>query len=158
MKQVLWVMKVGSQGKGEHMPRDNRDVLEVLKSELRFLENGGYGASPRTKWRPQFILEDSPTCPNYGSKQDMLPCSECVLMSFVPRDCRTERIPCRHIALDVEGYTIDTFYRLGTLEELEAAWAGWLRKTVQQLEGESAQQPGEARALPPSHSAAVACG
>src|SRR5881398_1094343 len=96
------------------MPEDNRDVLEVLKSELRFVENGGYGASPRTRWRPQFILEDSPACPNYGSKQDMLPGSECVLMRFVPRDCCGVRIPCRHIALDVEGYTIDTFYRLGT--------------------------------------------
>jgi hypothetical protein len=149
MKQVRWAMKVRSQGKGEHMPGDNRDVLEVLKSELRFLENGGYGASATTKWRPQFILEDSPTCPNYGRKQDILPCSECVLMRFVPRDCRGERIPCRHIALDVEGYTIDTFYRLGTQEELEAAWADWLRKTIQRLEGESARQPrGSSRSSP----------
>jgi hypothetical protein len=140
------------------MPRDNRDVLEVLKSELRFLENGGYRVSPSTPRRPQFILEDSPTCPNCGSKEDMLPCSECVLMRFVPRDCRGERIPCRHIPLNVEGYTIDTFYRLGTQEELEAAVAGWLRKTIQRLEGESAQQQGESRAPKPGHSAAAAGG
>jgi hypothetical protein len=116
------------------MAGDHCDGLEILKSELRFLENGGYRASPGTRWRPQFILEDSPTCPNYGSKQDMLPCSECFWMRFVPQDCHGERIPCRHIPLNVEGYTTDTFYRLGTLEELEAAWAGWLRKTIKQKE------------------------
>jgi hypothetical protein len=138
------------------MPKDNRDILEVLTSELRFLENGGYRPSPRTQWRPQFIFEDSPTCLNYGRKQELLPCSECVLMRFVPQDCRGERIPCRHIPLDVKGYTIDTYYRLGTQEELEASVAGWLRKTIQRLEGEGTQQQGESCALKPSGTAAVA--
>ena len=105
------------------MQGDNRDALEILKSELRFLENGGYRESPRTTWRPQLIFEDSPTCLNYGSRQRLLPCSECVLMAFVPQDCRGERIPCTHISLDVEGYTIDTYYRLGTQEELEVGVA-----------------------------------
>jgi hypothetical protein len=76
-------------------------------------------------------------------------------MAFVPDDCRGERIPCRHIHLNAEGYTIDTFYRLGTPEELEVAWAGWLRKTMQRLEGESARLHGEACAPKPSYSAAV---
>lgn len=125
-------MKVRPQEKGERMSGDNRDVLETLESELCFVENGGYEASPRTTWRPKFILEDSPTCLNYGSAQRLLPCSECFWMRFVPQDCRGERIPCRHIPLNVEGYTIDTFYRLGTQEELEAAWSGWLRETIQQ--------------------------
>jgi hypothetical protein len=30
-------------------------------------------------------------------------------MAFVPQDWRGERIPCRHISFDVEGYTIDTY-------------------------------------------------
>ena len=81
------------------MQGENRDALEILKSELSFLENGGYRESPRTTWRPQLIFEDSPTCLNYGSRQRLLPCSECVLMAFVPEDCRGERIPCRHISL-----------------------------------------------------------
>jgi hypothetical protein len=138
------------------MSGENRDVLEVLKSEQCFLENGGYRASSRTQWRSRFIFEDSPTCPNYGSKQELLPCSECVLMRFVPGDCRGERIPCRHISLNVEGYTIDTFYRLGTPEELEAGVAGWLRKTIQRLEMESGQPQGESRAPKPNYSVAVA--
>ena len=117
------------------MPEDNRDVLEALKSELNFLENGGYKPSPRTQPRPPLIFEDSPTCQKYGCKQRLLPCSECVLMAFVPQDCRSERIPCRHISLNVEGFTIDTYYRLGTQEELEVNVANWLSKTIQRLEG-----------------------
>jgi len=138
VKQFLGIMEVSPEEKGEHMQGDNRYALETLESELRFLENGGYRESPRTTWRPQLIFEDSPTCLNYGSRQRLLPCSECVLMAFVPQDCRGERIPCRHISLDVEGYTIDTYYRLGTQEELEVGVAGRLRKTIQRLEGEGA--------------------
>jgi len=41
------------------MQKDERDLLEVLKFELKFLEQGGYGRSPRTPWRPQYIFEDS---------------------------------------------------------------------------------------------------
>ena len=98
------------------MANDNRDVLELLKSELAFLQKGGYRQSLRAPWRPQFIFEDSPTCINYGRKQRFLPCSECALLQFVPPDCREEAIPCRHISLNAEGYTIDTYYRMGTQE------------------------------------------
>lgn len=132
------------------MSGDNHDVLEILKSELSFLENGGYRVSPRTAWRPKSILEDSPACLNYGSIQRLLPCTNCTFMRFVPQDCCGERIPCKHIPLNVEGYTVDTFYRLGTQEELEVAWAGWLRNTIRRFEGESAQQPGESRAPKPA--------
>jgi hypothetical protein len=60
-------------------------------------------------------------------------------MQFVPLDCREEKIPCRHIPLNAEGYTIDTYYRLGTQEELEAAMANWLRETIQRLGQERLQ-------------------
>ena len=46
------------------MAQDEREVLELLKFELKFLEDGGYGRSPRTPWRPPFILEDSPNLMN----------------------------------------------------------------------------------------------
>lgn len=121
------------------MAKDNRDIVEVLKSELEFVEKGGYRQSLRAPWRPQFIFEDSPTCINYGRQQRFLPCSECALMQFVPLDCRGEKIPCRHIPLNAEGYTIDTYYRMGTQEELEAAVADWLRETSERLVQERAQ-------------------
>jgi hypothetical protein len=138
------------------MSGDNRHDPEILEGELSFLESGGYSESARTKWRPQFILIDSPTCLNYGSVQRLLPCSECFWIRFGPQDCSGERIPCQHIPLNVEGYTIDTFYRLGKREELEAAWAGWLRKTIRRPEVERAQQQGGPRAPKASQLAAVA--
>jgi hypothetical protein len=121
------------------MANDNRDILQLLKGELAFLESGGYRQSPRFPWRPQFFFEDSPTCINYGRKEGFLPCSECALMQFVPPDCREEKIPCRHIALNAEGYTVDTYYRIGTHEELEAALGSWLRETIRRLEQERAK-------------------
>jgi hypothetical protein len=124
------------------MANDDRHLLTVLKAELQFLEEGGYRHSLHAPWRPQFIFEDSPTCLNYRSSQKQRPCSECILMRFVPADCRGERIPCRHIPLNVAGYTIDTYYRLGTHEEVEAAVATWLRKAIEKLERESASSVG----------------
>ena len=64
------------------MANKKRDLLEVLRLELEFLENGGYRKV--YSWRPQFIFEDSPTCLNYGNPAARRPCSECVLMQLVP--------------------------------------------------------------------------
>lgn len=122
------------------MPSDDRDLLMVLKAELEFLEIEGYRHSLAAPWRPQFIFEDSPTCMNHGRRDNPLPCTECILMNFVPADCRNEKIPCRHIPLNLEGYTIDTYYRLGTYEEVEAAVVAWLHKTIKQVEQERGQR------------------
>ena len=65
------------------MQSDERDLLEVLKFELKFLEDGGYGRLPSARWRPQLIFEDSPTCMNFNSQEEG-PCSDCVLMQLVP--------------------------------------------------------------------------
>ena len=119
------------------MTSDDRDLLTVLKAELEFLEKGGYRQSPSARWRPQFIFEDSPTCINHGRTGVPRPCSECILMNLVPADCRNG-VPCRHIPLNAEGYTIDTYYRLGTQEEVEAAMVAWLRKIIEHLTALSA--------------------
>ena len=47
------------------MTKDKRDLLDVLKAELQFLEKGGYRHTARAEWRPQFIFQDSPTCLNF---------------------------------------------------------------------------------------------
>jgi hypothetical protein len=67
------------------MPRDDRNLLEVLKFELSFLEADGHGRSPREPWRAKLTLEDSPTCMNYDAKQHRQPCGECVLMHWYRR-------------------------------------------------------------------------
>jgi hypothetical protein len=123
------------------MPQDNRNLVETLKSELDFLNKGGYGRSPRTPWKPQLIFEDSPTCMNYDSKEDPRPCSECLLMQFVPSEFRGEKVPCRHIALNAEGQSIDSFYQYGTQSELEDSLRYWLEQTIARLEKQSSETP-----------------
>ena len=119
--------------------KDDRSLLEVLKFELEFLEQGGYGRLPREAWRPRFVFEDSPTCMNFNSK-DREPCDECLLMKFVPENARTEQAPCIHIPLSPAGETIASLYRTGTQQELEAALGGCLRATIRRLEAEKGKQ------------------
>ena len=121
------------------MAKDGRDLLEVLKFELDFLEQGGYGRLPRESWRPRFIFEDSPTCMNFNSK-DREPCEECLLMQFVPAEARTEQVPCTHIPLSLNGETLNSLYRTGTQQEIEEALGAWLRETIHRLEAEEAKQ------------------
>lgn len=118
------------------MQRDERDLLEVLKFELNFLEKGGYGRSPREPWRPQFIFEDSPTCMNYDCKEHPDPCSNCVLMQLVPPECRAEKIPCRHIPLDASGQTLDSLYRCEDQHKIEETVGNWLQSAIERLEEE----------------------
>jgi len=120
------------------MQKDERDLLDVLKFELQFLEDGGYGRSPSTPWKPQYIFEDSLTCMNYDSKENPSPCSNCVLMHLVPPNGRTEKIPCRHIPFNVSGETLDSLYRKSNQQEIEETVGGWLRTTIQHLEEERA--------------------
>ena len=116
------------------MANDERELLAVLKAELAFLELGGYRNTPTAQFRPQFVFEDSPTCLNFARTKDPRPCRECVMTSLVPADCLGEKFPCRHIPLNTAGFTIDTYYRLGTFEEAEAATRTWLRKIIASLE------------------------
>ena len=125
------------------MPKDDRNLLDVLKFELEFLEAGGYGRLPGQAWRPRFIFEDSPTCMNFSSK-DREPCSECILMQFVPENARTEQTPCIHIPLSPTGETIASLYRTGTQLELEEALGAWLRTTIRRMEAENVKKAASA--------------
>lgn len=120
------------------MQKDERDLLEVLKFELKFLADGGYGRSPRAAWRPQLIFEDSPTCMNFNSPEDPVACVDCVLIQLVPPEFRSEQIPCRHIPFDSSGETLDSLYRYGDQVEIEEVVGGWLRATIKRLEEERA--------------------
>jgi hypothetical protein len=115
------------------MVKDNQRLLDFLSSELKAIESGKYGTSERQPWRARLVFEDSPCCPNYGERERRVPCEECVLIDLVPKDRRREKVPCRFIPLNANGDTVDSLYRCGTQQELEAALAGWLRKTIQQI-------------------------
>jgi hypothetical protein len=116
------------------MPQDERDVLQVLKSELNFVQKGGYGRSPRDPFRAQLIFEDSPTCMNFDASDHPDPCTECFLIQFVPSDKRSERVPCRHIPLTPGGQTLLELYQSGTQSDMEGALAAWLSETIAQFE------------------------
>ena len=116
------------------MSSDERELLAVLKAELAFLEKGGYRNGPGARPRQKFVFEDSPTCLNFNRTKDPRPCRDCVMTTLVPADCLGEKFPCRHIALNEAGFTVDTYYRLGTFDEAEDAVRNWLRKKIADLE------------------------
>jgi len=117
---------------------DNRDLLEILRFELSFLEDGGYGRSPHSPWRAPSIFEDSPACPNFCDPARPHPCESCRLEDFVPESRRKESVPCRFIQLNEQGQTVDDFYRTGSQAELEQALARWLRAQIAKIEQERA--------------------
>lgn len=126
------------------MAQDRRDVLEVLKFELSFLLDGGYGRSPRTPWRAPAIFEDSPICPNFCDPARPHPCETCLLEQFVPEGQRSESIPCRFIPLTKGGQTIEDLYRTGNQVEMEEALANWLRAQIERIERERTAKAGAA--------------
>jgi len=120
------------------MRRDGCYLLKVLEFELLFLQKGGYGRlrSQGVSRRAPLIFEDSPICMNYDARVDHAPCSECLLMQFVPAERQSEQIPCRHVPLDAAGQTLDTLYTYGTELEIEEALETWLKSTIHRLEQE----------------------
>ena len=121
----------------------SQKILDVLKAELAFLEQGGYRAHPRYPWRPNFVFEDSPTCINFTDREERRPCSECHLIDLVPEDRRGAQYPCRHILLTSRSETVSSFYEWGTEEELETALGEWLRRTIREMEtGEKVEAQG----------------
>ena len=128
------------------MAHDNRDILDILRFELSFLLDGGYGRSPRTPWRAPAIFEDSPICPNFCDPARPHPCDSCLLEQFVPDGQRKESIPCRFIPLTKEGQTIEDLYRTGSQAEMEEALAKWLRAQIERIERERALSPNEGAA------------
>ena len=115
------------------MRTHDAEILKMFEFELAFLEEGGYGRSPRAPWRPSYAFEDSPTCLNFNDSNRPHPCRECTLMDLVPIQFRNESAPCRFIPLNDSGKTVDNFYRSGTQIELEEALACWLRKQIKRM-------------------------
>ena len=123
------------------MSKDKRHLVDVLKQELEFVEKGGYRHPSHAAWRPQFMLQDSPTCLNLNSDEFPTPCTDCVLMQVTPADSQLRKFPCRYIPLNERGETLDLLYRTGTLEETQAAFKNWLKSTIARLERQQAILP-----------------
>ena len=125
------------------MVKDDRDILELLKDELAFIEQGGYGRSVRTPWLPKSAFQDSLTCINYGYPFRAHPCDECQLVGFVDRDHRAEDVPCHYIPLNEAGETIADLEAQNNQAKLEATLKRWMRAKINEIE--AARASGEAR-------------
>ena len=116
------------------MSHNNRDILEILRFELQFLEEGGYACSSHAPWRAPYIFEDSPSCLNFKQSDRPHPCNECLLTQLVPPELREHDLPCRFIPLNDKGQTIDSLYRTGTHEEMVEALRDWLQREIRRIE------------------------
>jgi len=120
------------------MAKDDRDILEVLREELGFLEKGGYRGSARLPWLTKSIFQDSPTCINYGYPYRAHPCNECQLLEFVTPEDQKQWIPCHLIPLNERGETIDLL-QFGDEQKLKRALKDWLQSSINVIEEERSQ-------------------
>ena len=116
------------------MAIDDRDILELLRTELDFLEKGGYGRSVRTPWKATSPFRDSLTCVNYALPEKAHPCTECHLIDFVPTDKRREEVPCHAIPLNEAGDTVESLELENNQTKLEEALKQWMRTKIKQIE------------------------
>src|SRR5579872_1601703 len=120
--------------RGEVMSNNSRNLLELLRFELSFLEDGGYGRSLRAPWRASYIFEDSPTCLYFSEPSRPHKCDQCMLMQLVPAGFREEEVPCRYIPINSKGETVESLYRTCAQGEIEEAVGDWLRRQIKRLE------------------------
>ena len=114
------------------MSDDHRDLLEILRYELNFLEQGGYGQTA-SEGRPPSPFRDTQICLNFDDPLRAHACHECFLYDLVPEDARTENVPCHFIPLDPAGHRLIDFLKAGNTAELERALKIWLRRTIEEL-------------------------
>jgi hypothetical protein len=139
------------------MAKDDRNLLELLKDELAFVEQGGYGRSVRTPWREKSTFQDSLTCINYGYPYRAHPCNECHLVDFVSDDDRTKSIPCHHIPLNAAGDTIVDLENYDNQHKLEEEVKEWLRAKIKELEEKSSETPTQIQSLTPAPETTYCC-
>jgi hypothetical protein len=113
------------------MSNEKSQLLEKLKFELAFIEDGGYGRSVRTPRIPTSPFQDSPTCLNFGDPSHTHPCAACTLMQYVPESRKSEEVPCHHIPLDRDSRTVSTL----DANQAEEALKLWLHREIDRLEG-----------------------
>ncbi len=118
------------------MVPDQRNILELLQSELAFIEQGGYGRSVRTPWQDKSVFQDSLTCLNNSLPERIHPCSDCHLLEFVSPEKRGSEVPCHSIRLNSRGETIEDLQAKDNQSKLEHEVSGWLRKTIKRLSTE----------------------
>jgi hypothetical protein len=118
------------------MATDDRDILEILKDELVFIEQGGYVRSVRTPWLPKSVFQDSLTCLNYGYPYRAHPCAECRLLDFVEPQDRSQPVPCHFIPLNDAGKKLEELELEGNESLTINTVKKWLQSKISQIEAE----------------------
>jgi hypothetical protein len=121
------------------MTTDERDILELLKEELDFIEKGGYGRSVRTPWQNKSTFQDSLSCLNYGYAYRAHPCNKCHLLEFVSPENQSKEVPCHFIPLNIGGETIEDLELKENQAELEREVSRWLRARIKEIEERNQQ-------------------
>jgi len=116
------------------MTNDDRNILELLKDELNFIEKGGYGRSVHIPWMRKSTFQDSLTCINYGYPHRIHPCNECHLLDFVSPEHQSTEIPCHYIPLNEAGETIYDLEADANDARLARKVSDWLRARIEELE------------------------
>ena len=121
------------------MTQNDRNILEILKQELDFIEKGGYGRSVRTPWLAKSVFQDSLSCLNYGYPYRAHSCAECQLIDFVGSEDRSQMVPCHSIPLNEAGDTIEKLELEGNESRTANAVRRWLEAKISQIESERAK-------------------
>jgi hypothetical protein len=129
-------------GRYDAMTKDDRDLLDLLKGELAFINQGGYGRSVRTPWLPKSAFQDSLTCINYGYPYRAHPCNECHLLDFVAPNHQAEEVPCHFIPLNETGQTIEELEQQNEQARIETLLRKWLQARIGELEAQQANTTG----------------
>ena len=120
------------------MTQDPREVLQILRYELNYLEQGGFDRS-REMLGPESPFQGSYACINFNDPLQAHACRECRLFQFVPDSKKTEELPCHHILLGDSGETIDRLIEKNDPGHLKMVLEQWLRTTIATLEENSNQ-------------------
>jgi len=140
------------------MANDDRDLLSLLKDELSFVEQGGYGRSVRTPQKEKSAFQDSLTCINYGYPYRAHSCNECHLIDFVAPGDRGKEIPCHYIPLNADGETIEVLETEDNQHKLEQQVKAWLQAKIKELEQKQLSAPSKTdKGLPPSAESIYCC-
>src|SRR5690349_25140031 len=105
---------------------NRKGLLQALKTEMAFLDAGGYGKPFRSGWRPTLLLRDSPVCLNFNATGRQASCDQCPFFSIVPGTDRAALLPCHHIPLDAERDAMAGMFSTTTQREVEECLYDWL--------------------------------
>lgn len=113
--------------------QQRRELLQMLRFELNYLEQGGFECD-RASMGLESPFLGTALCVNFGDPLRRHACRECSLHRFVPEARQHEEFPCHFIPLNPSGDTIASLIAKKQPERLEVVLKRWLRATIAELE------------------------